>query len=143
MPEWAKNYGDYEPMVRSWPYEVVSFDTCGSYQGDHVVLLADGDRRGFLMIGYGSCSGCDALEAAKPWEDDGDWTGVRQIEREQRESIHWESSGPELADWLSARFADEGKGTDWYWYDDEVKAVTRRYIVALRDSAPSAQKGDQ
>lgn len=67
-PDWVtEKYGtDYEELVGSWGHEVLSFDTIGSYQGDHLVLLRDGDRYGIVVIGYGSCSGCDALQAVGP-----------------------------------------------------------------------------
>lgn len=44
----------------------------GYYQGDYVLVFreeddygySDSDRWGFLTIGYGSCSGCDAWQSA-------------------------------------------------------------------------------
>lgn len=127
---------DYEHMVRAWGWTVLSFDTCGSYQGDHVVLLADGDRRGFLMIGYGSCTGCDALEAARPYDYDdeppADWSEVVEIYERLRGEVHWEPDAASLADWIEHQIATEGSGTVWYWYDDEVKNVSRRYVEVLR-----------
>jgi len=33
------------------------------YQGDSRLLFKDGERYGYLIFGWGSCSGCDALQA--------------------------------------------------------------------------------
>lgn len=40
----------------------------GSYQGDILVKATFGGVTGFLRIGYGSCSYCDAAEAALGWD---------------------------------------------------------------------------
>lgn len=47
---------------------LVGMDLNDDYQGDWVGLVQAGqysDRYGLLVIGYGSCSGCDAWEAAE------------------------------------------------------------------------------
>lgn len=41
----------------------------GSYQGDSDVLLRKDGRWGYLYFGWGSCSGCDALEACDNAQD--------------------------------------------------------------------------
>ena len=43
--------------------------TLGDWQGDYVYLLKNEDRYAFTVIGYGSCSGCDALEACESDEE--------------------------------------------------------------------------
>lgn len=42
----------------------------GSYQGDSHVVMRLGNHYGFLTFGWGSCSCCDAYEAAR--DDEGD-----------------------------------------------------------------------
>lgn len=137
-PEWVPDPSydlDYEHMVKAWGWDVLSFDTVGDYQGDHLVLLADGDRRGFCMIGYGSCSGCDALEAARPYDYSDmpapDWSDVVALYDQLKASVHWESDGPALAAWIEHQIATEGEGTDWYWYSSKVVAGARRYVEVL------------
>jgi hypothetical protein len=146
-PVWWGSYGgDYRSMVADWGCTVLAFETCGSYQGDHVVLLADGDRRGYLVIGYGSCSGCDSLEAmssSAPWdyddEDDEDvppfdWTEINQFSTDTRGTVHWEDSAPQLAVWLQGRLEADN---DWWSFDDEVKAVNEWFIQTLAPGAPA------
>lgn len=130
-PEWAKSdYPGYLELVESSGYEVLEFETTGSYQGDHEVLLADGERRGFLMIGYGSCSGCDALEAAYGYTDSPDWNRIVELAAGIRDDIHWADSAADLAAYLRADIEDPLK---WYLHDDEIKAVLTAFISKLEE----------
>lgn len=56
------NWCDYEPMLASLGGAVAVYESDGEYQGDSYALLRDGARVGFLVFGWGSCSGCDALQ---------------------------------------------------------------------------------
>ncbi len=59
---------DYQPII-DYLGEVLIQRESGEYEGDiHVLLLEDG-WYGFVSIGYGSCSGCDALKACDSYED--------------------------------------------------------------------------
>lgn len=62
----VENYGDMLATVND--LELVSYKEYGSYQGDYSVILTDGERLFYYMGRYGSCSGCDWLEAEKDWE---------------------------------------------------------------------------
>lgn len=54
---------DYSPYFEQMGFEVLHSLRIGGYQGDFIIVLynSDTDRFGFNSIGYGSCSGCDAL----------------------------------------------------------------------------------
>lgn len=58
--------GDYRPLLRSIGDVLVQVDD-DDYQGDARVLFKDkdGERYGVLIFGWGSCSGCDALQACE------------------------------------------------------------------------------
>ena len=130
-PDWLDDdYPSYENLVASWGYEVLSFDTTGSYQGDHEALLRDaGGRFGIAVIGYGSCSGCDSLEAATPytWDDDEDpdWSPVVDLAESLRDGVTWFNSGEDAAEWIDRKL--DRDGTDWWPYDDEVVSVLKGY----------------
>jgi hypothetical protein len=66
--------GDYKELLEKRGHNILIWEDFGSYQGDYVALLDGSKGFGFVVIGYGSCSGCDALEAAESnWlNDDGD-----------------------------------------------------------------------
>lgn len=129
-PDWVENsYPSYDDLINSMGYEVVSADVCGSYQGDYLVLLADGVRRGLLVFGYGSCSGCDTLEAVAPWGEDEDWKGVVELRDDLKREIHWEPDSTSLAAYLTSQRSEMLK---WYWHDAEIRGVLTRYEEVLR-----------
>lgn len=59
-----KEYPSYDGSLAAAGATVHAFQMFGSYQGDWLakVTLPDG-RTGWIKDGYGSCSGCDGLEA--------------------------------------------------------------------------------
>lgn len=118
-PAWVTcDYGtSYDDLVKSWGYEIVDQEEFGSYQGDLTYLLRDGERYGLLVIGYGSCSGCDELQAIEPWDDDGDWTEVVELADRLRDEIHWEDDKDALMAWV-----DEHPENHWWSYDDQIRA---------------------
>lgn len=79
-PEPDRYGGDwpsYEAMVTSFGFNELAKVSIGAYQGDTSYLLRDGDRYGYLDFGWGSCSGCDALEACDSVADIRKlWTGL-------------------------------------------------------------------
>lgn len=59
-----REYGvTYDDLIESMDVERLVEVTDQNYQGDTRLLLKKGDRYGYLCFGWGSCSGCDALEA--------------------------------------------------------------------------------
>lgn len=95
-------------MYDTWMEElgtVRAFANLGSYQGDYVYLIQDGDRWGTSIIGYGSCSGCDAYQAAE-WDDecalqDGkEPTAVASLREDIQSNVRWFDSLDEAKAWL-------------------------------------------
>lgn len=61
---------DYQPMLDSLGHDILVQVDQKDYQGDSWLLLRDSDGRvGYLQFGWGSCSGCDALQASSSYED--------------------------------------------------------------------------
>lgn len=116
-PAWAGTYGpSYEEIVNSWGYQVEEFETFGSYQGDHLALVKNGAAIGLIVFGYGSCSGCDELEAITPYSDDeADWSPVIEFAEKLRGDIHWEGDRDQLREWVDATPENH-----WWSYDDEI-----------------------
>lgn len=50
----------YNEMLRIAGFNVIDFMSAGSYQGEWIAQIGD---EGFISGSYGSCSGCDSLEA--------------------------------------------------------------------------------
>lgn len=87
-------------------YEIKVSKTLGSYQGDILYIIQDDDRFGFVGVGYGSCSGCDALQACNTAED------VLSLFNRIRSDIHWEDNALSLYEWLQ----DREHNLQWYGY---------------------------
>jgi hypothetical protein len=59
----------YEEGLKSRGVETIGSQTFGHYQGDYIFIVKNSEGElGFVVIGYGSCSGCDALEACETEE---------------------------------------------------------------------------
>lgn len=115
-PAWAGEYGvGYEDIVKSWGYEVLAFETFGSYQGDHLALLRGPMGHGLLVMGYGSCSGCDHLQGIAPWNDSDDWSPVLDFAAQLHNSIEWRPDAERLRDYI-----DENPEKSWWSYDDAI-----------------------
>lgn len=101
---------EHSAVIAALGYAVLS-ESVGDdgYQGDIVVILRDGDRYGFVVDGYGSCSGCDALYACE------DEASVLEYMRQADASIEWASSLPELHTTVEQR-AHEGNR---YWVHEK------------------------
>lgn len=66
----SSDYGwyDYNPMLGAFGTIAIQHDDNG-YQGDSRVLYDCDGRVGHLIFGWGSCSGCDALQACSNYEE--------------------------------------------------------------------------
>lgn len=65
----AEGLPDYDSMLLKVCDEVVVSEAVGDWQGDYLYVLRKGDQYAYKKIGYGSCSGCDALQAVETYED--------------------------------------------------------------------------
>lgn len=70
------------------------------YQGDERFLLKSGTRWGVHVTGFGSCSGCDALEAAYY-----DEAAIEELRLEMGNGIKWFDTAQECKEYLT--------GKDW------------------------------
>lgn len=115
--KWGCGLG-YESVLDTFGYEVVLYETLGSWQGDIVTILKDGTRFGFLMFGYGSCSGCDALEGTSTLDD------LKALAIGLHSDIRWFESMSDLARWLVkaiVNYDEDSVPGSWYYYDNDVK----------------------
>lgn len=133
-PAWAGEYGpSYEEVVKSWGLTVEHFETFGSYQGDHLAVVSGAEGIGLVVFGYGSCSGCDQLEAITPYGDDeaDDWQPVVDLADQLRRDVHFEPTRDALRDWI-----DTHPESRWWSYDEEVASwLNRTFGSHLRADA--------
>jgi hypothetical protein len=99
---------DYGAMIELMPGEAVVHVDVDDYQGDTYVLLRDGARFGYLSFGWGSCSGCDALQACNSFAEVADLY-------------------EEMLDWFHAH---DWEG-DWSWHEETHREFLRKALEAL------------
>lgn len=96
----------YESLVAS-AGEIVGAWNIGDWQGDEVYLLKNGDQYGFIVVGYGSCSGCDALQACENQEE------VDELKQSIVDEIVW-GSKEYIYDYIFSVEANR-----WYFHEDQ------------------------
>lgn len=123
---------DYNPIIRSFGHVIVQVDE-KAYQGDTYVLLGKDDRYGFLVFGWGSCSGCDALQACGSYDD------IDAIIRDLENTIIWfdtfEAAHTYINDDLLRRGSFYYHTTAW----DEFKAAVS--CIAAKRPSGAAPRG--
>lgn len=125
------DYGDAFHDCESLVWEAV-----GSYRGDYFCLVKSPEGKyGFTVIGYGSCSGCDAMRAAKGYGDrerEKTLTMIIELLERQREATHWEDSKEAMAKWLTDKCDREMKSS--YLSDRAERAKVWGQVFAALDA---------
>lgn len=102
---------DYTPLLESFGYEILLQVDDEDYQGDSRLIFKNGDKYGLLIFGWGSCSGCDALQACESYEE------IDELRHELLNDIKWFNSAKEFLDYITHH--------DWTlefcWYRKEFK----------------------
>lgn len=137
--------------------DVVEGACLGDYQGDWIALVLRRDwptRGGFICVGYGSCSGCDAWEAAETPIERLDL--IRDFVREitwydtPAEMVAWiESDKPDLqyfphqdrVEWLKFRDAALGRLNRESWDQVYREMQQQKYRQTRIESAPPSDGG--
>ena len=110
---WWNPLSDYTPMINAFGHVVIRVDDDG-YSGDTRVLYDNDGKIGHLVFGWGSCSGCDALQACDSIEE------LQELCSELENSIRWFDSKEEALEWIMTH---DWEG-DWCWHDEE----THKYL---------------
>lgn len=115
-PEVSENFDDYfygppnyEPMVESLG-EILVETHVGVYQGDSWYLLKKDDLYGYLSFGWGSCSGCDALQSCSSFKE------LAELYNQLKDSITWRTK-EETVKW----FVEHDWEGDYCYYEEEFK----------------------
>lgn len=85
---------DYSPIIESFGDVLVQVDE-DDYSGDSFVLLRKVDQYGFLCFGWGSCCGCDALQACETVEH------LDELINELQNDIKWFDSLAEAKTYIA------------------------------------------
>jgi hypothetical protein len=105
--------GDYTPMVSSLGEILLTVEDACSWEGDSRFLLRWLGQYGILIFGWGSCSGCDALQACTSLDD------LIELRNRLAEEVVWFNSAEECAnyirdkDWKMDRCYSEPESQDF------------------------------
>lgn len=99
---WRK---DYNSLLKSLDYEILLKCDEDDYTGDSLVLFKNDNQYGFLCFGWGSCSGCDELEACTTWEQ------LEELRETLDKDIIWRDSLQEIKDYIKSA---EDLGNPYY-----------------------------
>jgi len=79
---------DYNPMLKEFGNVLIQVDD-SDYQGDSRVLYGKDGKLGYLQFGWGSCSGCDSLQACQNYKE------LQELMDYLNDSIKWFESREE------------------------------------------------
>ena len=71
---------DYSDALRAAGAEVHEFERFGSYQGTWCAKVTFEDKAGFVIGSFGSCSGCDSIQALYEYDSETGEYGFNKIE---------------------------------------------------------------
>lgn len=108
------NYKDIAKLFGHVLVEVVG----GSYQGDMWFLIENRGKYGFLNVGYGSCSGCDALQACSSFDE------ANVLIESMENGIQWFNSLKEAQDYIS----NEDRKTSYFYYEQEWPEFVKKVL---------------
>lgn len=107
--------GNYENLLESAGPTILASTHVGSYQGTLYMLLEENGTYGYLNTYYGSCSGCDSLQAAG-----GNIKALAELRQRLLDEVVWYKTKAEV---LAAIEQDVTVSDDWY-RDDDKKFLT-------------------
>jgi len=122
--DWFDAPGNYQPIIDSFGSVALQHDEDG-YQGDTWVLYKDGARYGYLCFGWGSCSGCDALQGADSYAE------IDSIIDGLRSNIRWFASGAEALEFFWSHDWDG----DYCGSGEDIKAFVAKCKELLTEEA--------
>lgn len=122
--EWEDSFygpGDYQPILNAIGEIALQVDD-RDYQGDSRVLYRDGNRYGLLTFGWGSCSGCDGLQACSSKAE------VMELAVKLEQYVKW-LLAPEMIEYLEHPDRELG----YSWRDEETKEFKEKALALLKE----------
>ena len=113
-------FDNYQPMLKEFGEIAVQVDDVG-YEGDSRILYKKGTKYGWLQFGWGSCCGCDALQACETIQD------VQLLMDELYNSIIWFDTANECLEF----FTTHNWETDYSYSCEEQKEFVKKVCIFL------------
>lgn len=126
--EYDPSLSSYDSMVGTFCDEIVCQMEVGDYQGDTFYILRKGEEYGFLVAGWGSCSGCDALAGCDTYDQ------LVSLRDDLERSTHWERDFVDMCLFLMKK---KDWNADFYWSSaDKIQSnLTSLFVRSLRGAA--------
>jgi len=129
----------YQPMIDSFGKVLIQVDD-NDYQGDTRVLLEKANSIGLIIFGWGSCSGCDALQGCENMDD------LQKLYDSMESSVKWFAS----AEQALCYFEDHDWEGDYSWHNKETrvfvsksKDVLAKMVATAHDSGCELLEGSR
>lgn len=108
--------GDYKPLLESFDYEILLEVDDNEYEGDSRLIFKNKDKNkgnnyGILIFGWGSCSGCDALQACNSMKE------IEELRNKLHQDIKWFKNEKECLKYFNEH---DWKG-DYNWGQKETQ----------------------
>jgi hypothetical protein len=118
--KWFDAPSNYSPIINSFGQVLVQVDE-DDYSGDTFALLSKDGQTGFLVFGWGSCSGCDALQRCESYKELGEL--IENLES----GIKWFDSLAEAQACIGNDSITRGS----YFYHVETWSAFKNQVLAL------------
>lgn len=110
----------YQPMIHSLGYKILLQIDDHDYQGDSRLLFQNGDQYGYLIFGWGSCSGCDALQGAQSYLE------LEHLRLYLYENIQWDTKEN-----LFQYIKNKDWELEWSWHSAETQKFINEALKLL------------
>lgn len=117
------DYWSYDELVDSMEVKVLLMEEDQDYQGESYYLLKKGREYGILIFGWGSCSGCDALEACY-----GNREEATKLRDDLWSSISWKSK-PDMRKYVN----EKDWSLDYYYYERAGRKFGERVVEYFKN----------
>lgn len=109
--------GSYQTIIEYFGEVIIQ--VCDSdYQGDTRVLLKRNGQYGILIFGWGSCSGCDALQACS------DIHSLNELIDRLDNDIKWFDTVEQVKEYINS----EDRELSYYWHEDEWESFKNQIL---------------
>lgn len=114
----ASSYTPIVEYIGNPIIEVIEND----YQGTSFFLLKNGGKYGVLTFGWGSCSGCDALQGCNSYQE------IDDLIEQMVNSVDWFGSFEDMQAWVNdddnQQYNSRYHTNEWGQFVDEVNSMS-------------------
>lgn len=108
---------DYQPILEEIGKILIQVDD-DSYQGDSRVLFEKNGKYGYLIFGWGSCSGCDALQACRDFDE------VQELVDQLENDVRWFDTIEDLQKY----FREKDWEVEYGWYYEKTREFVDKVL---------------